>query len=76
MSMLEGGHVFASDDAAATVMAAGSVANGEIDDDNPAAAAMVDTILLNNFIARWSVRLVHSFYVDYLETKVTRQNTP
>ena len=37
MSTLEGGR---SNDAAATVMAAGSVANGEIDDVNPAAAAM------------------------------------
>ena len=39
--MLEGGRVVVSDDAAATVMASGSVANGRIDeDDDPAAAAM------------------------------------
>ncbi len=37
----EGGCImFASDDAAATVTAAGPVANGGIDIDNPAAAAM------------------------------------
>ncbi len=36
----EGGHMFASGNAAATVTAAGPVANGGIDIDNPAAAAM------------------------------------
>ena len=39
--MLEGGRVVVSDDAAATVMASGSVADGRIDeDDDPAAAVM------------------------------------
>ena len=37
---LEGGRVFASDDAAATVMAARTVADGGIDVDDPAVAAM------------------------------------
>ena len=36
----EGGRMFASGDAAATVTAAGPVADGGIDVDNPAAAAM------------------------------------
>jgi hypothetical protein len=36
----EGGHMFASGNAAATVTAAGPVADGRIDVDNPAAAAM------------------------------------
>ncbi len=40
MSTLEGGCVFASDDASARVTAARSVADGEIDDDDPAAATM------------------------------------
>jgi hypothetical protein len=40
MSTLEGGCVFASDDASATVTAARSVADGGIDDDDPAEAAM------------------------------------
>ncbi len=40
-STLEGGHIVVSDDAAAaTVTAAGSVADGAIDIDVPAAAAM------------------------------------
>jgi hypothetical protein len=37
---LEGGRMFASGDAAATVAAAGPVADSGIDVDNPAAAAM------------------------------------
>jgi hypothetical protein len=40
--MLEGGHVFASNDAEATVTAARSVADGGIDVDDPAAAARSD----------------------------------
>jgi hypothetical protein len=40
--MLEGGRVFASDNATAMVMAARSVANGGIDVDDPAAAARSD----------------------------------
>jgi hypothetical protein len=39
---LEGGRVFASDDAAATVTAARSVADGGIDVDDPVAAARSD----------------------------------
>jgi hypothetical protein len=39
---LEGGRVFASDDAAATVTAARSVADGGIDVDDPAAATRSD----------------------------------
>jgi hypothetical protein len=42
MSTLEGGRVFASDDASATVTAARSVANGGIDDNDPAAATRSD----------------------------------
>jgi hypothetical protein len=40
MSTLERGRVFASDDASATVTAARSVADGGIDEDDPAVAAM------------------------------------
>jgi hypothetical protein len=39
---LEGGHVFASDDAVGRVTAARSVADGRIDIDDPAAAARSD----------------------------------
>ena len=39
---LEGGRVFASVDAAATVTAARSVADGRIDDDDPTAAVRLD----------------------------------
>ncbi len=39
---LEGGRVFASDNALATVTAAGSVADGGMDVDDPAAAARSD----------------------------------
>ncbi len=39
---LEGGRLFASDDAAATVMDARSVADGVIDVDDPAAGARSD----------------------------------
>jgi hypothetical protein len=49
--MLEGGCMFASDDAAATVTAARSVADGRIDVDDPAAAARSDdaaSIMLEN----------------------------
>jgi hypothetical protein len=40
MSTPKGGRVFASGNATVTVTAAGPVANGGIDVDNPAAAAM------------------------------------
>ncbi len=42
MLTLEGGCVFASDDAAATVTAVGPVANGGIDVDDPTAAVRSD----------------------------------
>ncbi len=51
-SMLEGGRVVVSDDPVATVMAAGSVANSGLDEDNDPAAPAISEAAASSMLEK------------------------